>query len=107
MNVILFKIKHFIRNSAGASAMEYCLLLAGIALLVVVSLPNLGSNMNKGFNSANLAMGQSKGPNPGNNPGPVDDGNGKNNDNRGNGGDGKNKDNHGNPGKGKKHIPRI
>ena len=97
--------------------MEYCLLLAGIALLIVVSLPNLGSNMNKGFNSANLAMGQSNGPNPGNNPGPAsdpgnnpgpaDDGNGKNNDNRGNGGDGKNKDNHGNPGKGNKHKPRI
>uniref|UniRef100_A0A7C3SIA7 Flp family type IVb pilin n=1 Tax=Desulfobacca acetoxidans TaxID=60893 RepID=A0A7C3SIA7_9BACT len=43
------KVKQFIRAEEGASAVEYGLLVAGIAVAVMVAIYTIGTNLNTKF----------------------------------------------------------
>jgi len=51
MNDLFTKVKSFIREEEGASAVEYGLLVAGIAVAVMVAIYSIGTNLNKKFES--------------------------------------------------------
>uniref|UniRef100_A0A7V6A2A9 Flp family type IVb pilin n=1 Tax=Desulfobacca acetoxidans TaxID=60893 RepID=A0A7V6A2A9_9BACT len=45
------KVKSFIREEEGASAVEYGLLVAGIAVVVMTAIYAIGTNLNTKFQS--------------------------------------------------------
>jgi pilus assembly protein Flp/PilA len=51
MKNLLAKAQAFIRDEEGASAVEYGLLIAGIAVAVMGAIYTLGTNLNTKFNS--------------------------------------------------------
>jgi pilus assembly protein Flp/PilA len=46
------RIKNFLKDESGASAVEYGLLVALIAVVIIASVQLLGSNLNTEFNAA-------------------------------------------------------
>ena len=50
------KITHFIRDDAGATAIEYGLIAAGIAVAIVVVVGTLGTSLNTTFTSVQTAL---------------------------------------------------
>jgi pilus assembly protein Flp/PilA len=46
------RIKNFFKDESGASAVEYGLLVALIAVAIITSVQLLGSNLNTKFNAA-------------------------------------------------------
>ena len=48
---LLARSMAFIRNEEGASAVEYGLLIAGIAVAVMTAIYTIGTNLNTKFNS--------------------------------------------------------
>lgn len=53
----MMQIRRFIRNEAGATAIEYALILAGIAVALLASLPLLSTAINNLFGTASSALG--------------------------------------------------
>jgi len=51
MKKLLAKTQAFIRDEEGASAVEYGLLIAGIAVAVMAAIYAIGTNLNSTFNS--------------------------------------------------------
>jgi pilus assembly protein Flp/PilA len=51
MKDLFTKVKSFIREEEGASAVEYGLLVAGIAVVVMTAIYAIGTNLNTKFNS--------------------------------------------------------
>lgn len=51
MKDLFAKVKHFIREEEGASAVEYGLLVAGIAVAVMAAIYTIGTNLNTTFSS--------------------------------------------------------
>jgi pilus assembly protein Flp/PilA len=51
MKNLLTKAQAFILDEAGASAVEYGLLIAGIAVAVMTAIYTIGTNLNTKFNS--------------------------------------------------------
>jgi len=49
MKDLFTKVKSFIREEEGASAVEYGLLVAGIAVVVMVAIYTIGTNLNTKF----------------------------------------------------------
>jgi pilus assembly protein Flp/PilA len=45
-----------LRDESGATAIEYGLIAAGIAVAIIVAVQGLGSNLNTTFNSVNTAL---------------------------------------------------
>jgi pilus assembly protein Flp/PilA len=45
-----------VRDESGATAIEYGLIAAGIAVAIIVAVQGLGSNLNTTFNSVNSAL---------------------------------------------------
>jgi pilus assembly protein Flp/PilA len=58
MKDLFAKVKQFIREEEGASAVEYGLLVAGIAVAVMVSIYLIGTNLNTKFDSVAQKLGQ-------------------------------------------------
>ena len=58
MKDLFAKVKQFIREEEGASAVEYGLLVAGIAVVVMVSIYLIGTNLNAKFDSVATQLGQ-------------------------------------------------
>jgi pilus assembly protein Flp/PilA len=52
------KITQFIREEEGASAVEYGLLVAGIAVVVMVSIYAIGTNLDAKFSSVADKLGE-------------------------------------------------
>jgi pilus assembly protein Flp/PilA len=52
------KIKQFIREEEGASAVEYGLLVAGIAVVVMVSIYAIGTSLNEKFTEVSTKLGE-------------------------------------------------
>ena len=46
----------FLRDEAGATAIEYCLIAAGISIVIVVAVNGIGSTLNENFTSVNTAI---------------------------------------------------
>ena len=57
MRNLLNKIREFARDEDGASAIEYGLLVALIALAIVAGATALGQGVNTLFNNANTQLG--------------------------------------------------
>ncbi len=51
MQTLLNQIKDFIRNEDGASAVEYGLLVAGIAVAVMTAIYAIGTNLSSTFSN--------------------------------------------------------
>ena len=51
MKDLFTKVKSFIREEEGASAVEYGLLVAGIAVVVMTAIYAIGTNLNTKFQS--------------------------------------------------------
>ena len=49
-------IKRFIRDEAGATAIEYGLIAAGIAVAIIAVVQGLGTNLNNTFSSVQTAL---------------------------------------------------
>jgi pilus assembly protein Flp/PilA len=49
-------IKQFLRNQAGATAIEYGLIAAGIAVAIIAVVQGLGTNLNTTFGSVQTAL---------------------------------------------------
>jgi pilus assembly protein Flp/PilA len=49
MKDLFTKVKSFIQEEDGASAVEYGLLVAGIAVVVMVAIYSIGTNLNTKF----------------------------------------------------------
>jgi pilus assembly protein Flp/PilA len=49
-------IQALVRDESGATAIEYGLIAAGIAVAIIVAVQGLGSNLNTTFNSVNSAL---------------------------------------------------
>jgi len=57
MKNLLTKVKNFIREEEGASAVEYGLLVALIAVAIAAAVTGLGTTLTGMFTSANTAIG--------------------------------------------------
>jgi pilus assembly protein Flp/PilA len=50
------QLKRFIADETGATAIEYGLIVALIAVVIIASVTTLGSKLNKGFGSVNSKL---------------------------------------------------
>jgi len=50
------KLLRFFRNESGATAIEYGLIAAGIAVAIIVVVLSVGTNLNSTFTSVSNAM---------------------------------------------------
>lgn len=49
-------ISRFLKDEAGATAIEYCLIAAGISIVIVVAVNGVGSGLNDKFTSVNSSI---------------------------------------------------
>jgi pilus assembly protein Flp/PilA len=49
-------IKRFLSDDSGATAIEYALIAAGIALAIIVAVNTLGTTLSDKFNSINSSL---------------------------------------------------
>ncbi len=57
MNTWMSKIKAFIKDEEGASAVEYGLLVAGIAVAVMTAIYAIGTTLSGKFTAVNSQLG--------------------------------------------------
>ena len=50
------KVMEFLRNEAGATAIEYGLIAAGISVAIITVVTGLGTNLNATFTSVQTAL---------------------------------------------------
>ena len=46
----------FHRDESGATAIEYCLIAVGIAIVIIAAVNGIGSSLNTGFTSVNSSL---------------------------------------------------
>ncbi len=56
VTVMLRVFKNFLADESGATAIEYGLIAAGIALAIIVTIDGLGSRLNTKFTSINSSL---------------------------------------------------
>jgi pilus assembly protein Flp/PilA len=44
-------VSRFLNNESGATAIEYCLIAAGISIVIIVAVNSIGTNLNSTFSS--------------------------------------------------------
>jgi pilus assembly protein Flp/PilA len=49
-------ISKFLRDESGATAIEYCLIAAGISIVIVVAVNGVGTTLNGSFTSVNSSL---------------------------------------------------
>jgi len=49
-------ISRFLSDQSGATAIEYCLIAAGISIVIVVAVNGIGSTLNNSFTSVNSSL---------------------------------------------------
>ena len=49
-------IAEFLKDEAGATAIEYCLIASGIAIVIVVAVNSIGTGLNEKFTSVNTSI---------------------------------------------------
>ena len=49
-------MSEFLKNESGATAIEYCLIAAGISFVIVVAVNGMGSQLNNSFTSVNTSI---------------------------------------------------
>jgi len=53
---MLARVRSFLANESGATAIEYALIAGGIAVAIVTAVNGLGTKVNSLFSSVNSAM---------------------------------------------------
>ena len=49
-------LSKFLHDQSGATAIEYCLIAAGISIVIVVAASGIGSTLNGSFTSVNSSL---------------------------------------------------
>ena len=49
-------ITEFLKDESGATAIEYCLIAAGISIVIVVAVNGIGTSLNDKFTSVNSSI---------------------------------------------------
>ena len=49
-------ISRFLKCDSGATAIEYCLIAAGISIVIVVSVNGIGSGLNEKYSAVNSSI---------------------------------------------------
>ena len=49
-------LSRFLRDESGATAIEYCLIAAGISIVIVVAVGGIGTQLNTKFTSVNASL---------------------------------------------------
>jgi pilus assembly protein Flp/PilA len=49
-------LSRFLADESGATAIEYCLIAAGISIVIVVAVNGMGSTLNTSFTSVNASL---------------------------------------------------
>jgi pilus assembly protein Flp/PilA len=49
-------VSKFLREESGATAIEYCLIAAGISIVIVVAVNGIGTTLNTTFASVNTSI---------------------------------------------------
>ena len=49
-------ISAFLKDESGATAIEYCLIAAGISIVIVVAVNGIGTGLNDKFTSVNASI---------------------------------------------------
>jgi pilus assembly protein Flp/PilA len=49
-------IAEFLKDESGATAIEYCLIAAGISIVIVVAVNGIGTSLNGTFASVNTSI---------------------------------------------------
>jgi pilus assembly protein Flp/PilA len=49
-------LRNFLRNEAGATAIEYGLIAAGISIAIIVAVNGIGTNLNNTFTSVQTQL---------------------------------------------------
>lgn len=49
-------ISRFLRDQSGATAIEYCLIAAGLSIVIVTAVNGIGSTLNTNFSSINSSL---------------------------------------------------
>ena len=49
-------ITEFLKDESGATAIEYCLIAAGISIVIVVAVNGIGTSLNGTFASVNTSI---------------------------------------------------
>ena len=49
-------IAEFLNDESGATAIEYCLIAAGISIVIVVAVNGMGTTLNTKFTSVNASI---------------------------------------------------
>jgi pilus assembly protein Flp/PilA len=49
-------VERFVKDESGATAIEYGLIAAGIALVIIVAVNGIGSTLNTNFTSVNTQL---------------------------------------------------
>jgi pilus assembly protein Flp/PilA len=49
-------LSRFLHDESGATAIEYCIIAAGISIVIVVAVNGIGSTLNNSFTSVNSSL---------------------------------------------------
>jgi pilus assembly protein Flp/PilA len=49
-------LSRFLRDQSGATAIEYCLIAAGISIVILVAVNGIGSTLNNSFTAVNSSL---------------------------------------------------
>jgi pilus assembly protein Flp/PilA len=49
-------ISKFLSDESGATAIEYCLIAAGLSIVIVTAVKGIGSTLNTNFSSINTSL---------------------------------------------------
>jgi pilus assembly protein Flp/PilA len=49
-------ISRFLGDESGATAIEYCIIAAGLSIVIVVAVNGIGSTLNTNFSSINSSL---------------------------------------------------
>ena len=49
-------LSRFLRDQSGATAIEYCIIAAGISIVIVVAVNGIGTTLNGKFTSVNSSL---------------------------------------------------
>ena len=49
-------ISRFLNDESGATAIEYCLIAAGLSIVILTAVNGIGSSLNNNFSSINTSL---------------------------------------------------
>ena len=49
-------VSRFLNNESGATGIEYCLIAAGISIVIIVAVNSIGANLNSTFSSVSSQL---------------------------------------------------